>query len=237
MQFRFAFLGLFLAAAAVSMAAESSNEGFEPLFDGKSLKGWETPDPSYWSIEDDAITAKITPEHPCTVNQYLIWEGGTLGDFELKLTFRMISDEPVNGGFQFRSRIIEGHDVAGYQVDNDTREPWLVRLYDEFGRHTLALRGQRTLFDKAGVAMTTDIPSAQGEPKFKLSEWHEYHLICKGTVLTLKVNGELMAEVEDHDPNHQDLYGLLGLQLHSGPPMTVQFKNILLKRLDEKPLK
>lgn len=211
------------------LAADSE---FKPIFDGKTLEGWETPDRSYWSVEDGAITAKITPERPCTVNQYLVWEGGELGDFELKLTFRMISKEPVNGGFQFRSRLLPDHDVAGYQVDNDTREPWLVRLYDEHGRHTLAFRGQRATIDKDGVLAHAPIPGAEGEPKFRLDEWHDYHLVCKGNVLTLKVNGELMAEVEDNDPKEQDFKGILALQLHSGPPMTVQFKNILLKKLD-----
>lgn len=220
-----------LALMVVSLAATApAEEEFEPLFDGTTLKGWETPDPSYWSIEEGAITAKITEAHPCTVNQYLVWEGGELGDFELKITFRIISDKFVNGGFQFRSKVIEGHDVAGYQVDNDTGAPWLVRLYDEHGRHDLALRGQSTVIDEKGVMTHTDIPSAQGEPKFKLNEWHTYHLICKGPKLTLFVNDELMAEVTDNDPAQQDFKGILGLQLHSGPPMTVQFKDILLKR-------
>lgn len=211
------------------VAAEA--DGFEPLFDGKSLDGWETPDRSYWSVEEGAITAKITEAHPCDMNQYLVWEGGALGDFELKLTFRMRSEQPVNGGFQFRSKVIEGHDVAGYQVDNDTREPWLVRLYDEFGRHTLAFRGQKATFDAEGKVTHEDLPEAQGEPWFQLDQWHEYHLLCEGPHLLVKVNGRVVAEVFDNDSNQQDFSGILGLQLHSGPPMTVQFKDILLKRL------
>lgn len=211
-------------------AVVAEETGFQPIFDGKTLKGWETPDPSYWSVEDGAITAKITTEHPCTVNQYLVWEGGELADFELKLTFRNVSSDPVNGGFQFRSLLLPNHDVKGYQVDNDTGGPWLVRLYDEHGRDDLALRGQHTVIDAQGQRTITPIPAAEGEPKFKLGEWHEYHLICHGPHLTLKVNGETMAEVEDNDPKEQDFKGILALQLHSGPPMTVQFKNIQLKK-------
>ena len=70
-----------------------------------------------------------------------------------------------------------------------------------------------------------------GPARFKLQDWHEYHLICKGNSLTLKVNGRIMAETIDKDPNQQDFSGILALQLHSGPPMTVQFKDIRLRKL------
>ena len=211
-------------------------EGFKAIFDGKTLDGWIAADPSFWSIEDGAITAKITPEHPTGRNHYLVFQGGKLGDFELKLRHRIISKETVNGGFQFRSEIFNGEipdDCRGYQVDNNTNTPWLVRLYDEFGRHDLALRGEKSVYDANGNKTTTPIAEAAGEPWFKLEEWHEYHLICRGPELTLKVDGRLVAEVTDNDPKQQDFSGILAMQLHSGPPMTVQFKDIRIKRLDE----
>ena len=186
-------------------------------------------------VEDGAITAKITPEHPTERNHYLVYQGGKLGDFELKLRHRIMSKETVNGGFQFRSEIFNGEitdDCRGYQVDNNTNTPWLVRLYDEFGRHDLALRGEKTVFGPDGSKNTTPLAEAVGEPWFKLDEWHEYHLICRGAELTLKVDGRLVAEVVDNDPKQQDFAGILALQLHSGPPMTVQFKDIRLKKLD-----
>jgi hypothetical protein len=107
----------------------------------------------------------------------------------------------------------------------------LVRLYDEHGRETLAWRGQRTVFDESGKATNTEISEAQGAAWFKLEEWHEYHLICAGPRLTLHVDGRLAAEVIDNDPNQRDSSGILGLQLHTGPPTTVQFKDIRLKIL------
>lgn len=222
---------LVACALGCNLPGFADDEGFEPLFDGKTLDGWETPDPSYWSVEDGALTAKISPKHPCTVNQYLVWEGGELADFELKLLYRMVSDEEVNGGFQFRSKLLPDHDVAGYQVDNDPRGGWLVRLYDEHGRHDLALRGQKTVIDQLGNRTVTEIADATGEPGFKLDEWHEYHLICQGPHLILKVNGTTVAELVDNDPKEQDLSGILALQLHSNPPVLVQFKDIRLKRL------
>ena len=210
--------------------------GFESLFDGKTLEGWQAADPSFWSVEDEAITAKITPEQPTERNHYLVWQGGALGDFELTLRHRIVSEHDVNGGFQFRSEIFDGeipNDCRGYQVDNNTRTDWLVRLYDEFGRHTLAWRGERTVFDETGKPNTTPIEGAAGPAHFKLEEWHEYRLVCVGTTITLDVDGRRVAEVVDNDPTQQDLKGILALQLHSGPPMTVQFRDIRLKRLDK----
>jgi len=229
-----------LLAAAAMLAGQSSpagaDSGFVPLFNGTDLEGWETPNRSYWSVEDGAITAKITEENPCSVNQYLVYEKEELGDFELKLSFRMngwpTAELPhINGGFQFRSTVIEGHDVAGYQVDNNLDTDWLVRLYDEHGRHTLAWRGERTTITDKGEFQVEEIAEAKGPAEFKLEEWHEYHLICNGPKITLKVNGKLMAEVIDNDPKQQEFTGVLALQLHSGPPMTVQFKDVRAKKL------
>jgi hypothetical protein len=230
---------LFLFAADPRPAAE---EGFQPIFDGKTLNGWKTFDPSYWSVQDGAITGTITKEHPLKDNRYLIWTGnkdalgGELSDFELKLKSRVRGEGSINCGFQFRSRLMDnGWDVAGYQVDNNLNvggvSPWLVRLYDEHGRHDLALRGQRTTFGVDGKRSVEEIKEASGEPWFKLEEWHEYHLICVGNRLTLKVEGRLAAEVIDNDPKESDAVGILGLQLHSGPPTVAQFKDIRVKVL------
>jgi hypothetical protein len=220
----------------------AAEEGFESIFDGKTLDGWKTFDQSYWSVKDGAITGTITKEHPLRDNRYLIWQGndrapqGQLKDFELKLKSRVRGEEAINNGFQFRSKLLaNGWDIAGYQVDNNLNvggvSPWLVRLYDEHGRHDLALRGQRTTFDENGKATKEPIKEAAGEAWFKLEDWHEYHLICIGHRITLKVDDRLAAEVIDNDPKQFDAQGILGLQLHSGPPTVAEFKDIRLKIL------
>ncbi|NQU52027.1 MAG: DUF1080 domain-containing protein [Bacteroidetes bacterium] len=177
---------------------QKSPKGFISLFDGETLKGWKAADMSWWSVEESAITARITKEKPCKDNQYLFCEYGTMTDFELKLKYRLVSEHNVNGGFQFRSEHYEGDDCKGYQVDNNTETDWLVRLYDEFGRHTLAWRGERTVFDKDGNTTKTDIPKVKKKAHFKLNKWHNYYLICKGNTLTLFINGKLIAEVVDN---------------------------------------
>ena len=233
----FLVFALCLAAAPACAADRVTSDGrdfdgpapFESIFDGQSLKNWESPDMTYWMIEDGAITGRITREHPCTVNQYLAWKGGELADFELKLQSRVNGEGAINSGFQFRSRLLPDHDICGYQVDNNLQTPWLVRLYEEFGRHTLAMRGERTTFGLDGERIGGKLDLAEEPAWFRLEDWHDYHLICLGSKLTLFVNGKLAAEVVDHDPRRQAFKGILGLQLHSGPPSVVQFRDIHLK--------
>lgn len=224
-------MSLLLATKAV-LAAVAVDDGFVDLFDGRTLAGWKAADMSFWSVEDGAITARITEGHPLKENLYLIWQGGELADFELTLKHRVFGSKGINCGFQFRSRELPNHDVAGYQVDNNLDTDWLVRLYDEHGRHTLAWRGERTVFDKTGKAQTTALPEGKGAAWFRLEDWHEYRLRCQGQHLTLRVDGRLAAEVVDHDPKQQDFSGILALQLHTGPPTVAQFKNIRLKVLE-----
>lgn len=229
-------LALLLGACPGLAQTESAGEaGFEPLFDGRTLQGWSTPDTSWWSVEDGAITGRITPEKPCAINQYLVWAGGDLANFELKLRSRLSGEGAINNGFQFRSRVLPDHDVCGYQMDNNLQTPWLVRLYDEYGRHTLAWRGEKAVFNETGARHVEPLAEGAGEAWFSLGEWHEYHLICDGPRLALRVNGRLTAEALDHDPRRFESAGALALQLHSGPPTVVQFKDIRVKRLPDSP--
>lgn len=226
---------LLFAVMSFPPELKGAESGFKSIFDGRTLEGWKGQDMSFWSIEDGAITGAISPDHSPNMNQYLVWQKGKLGDFELKLKFRLTgSKKPgTNGGFQFRSRLLADGDVAGYQVDNEFGHEWKARLYDEHGRHTLAFQGKRTEIDGEGKMHTTDLPADPSAHEFNLDEWHEYHLIGKGTHLLLKVNGHTVAEVLDNDPKQQDLSGILALQLHTGPPMKAQFKDVQLKQLSE----
>src|SRR5205085_1293773 len=190
-------VALCFAAAAVGAENRPSpgqEASFQSIFDGESLKNWETPDMTYWTIEDGAITGRITREHPCTVNQYLVWKGGEMADSELRLQSRVNGEGAINSGFQFRSRLLPDHDLCGYQVDNNLQTPWLVRLYEEFGRHTLAMRGERALFDPQGVREAGRIEAEDGPGWFRLEDWHEYHLTCVGPTISLRVNSRLSAE-------------------------------------------
>ncbi|MCX7008195.1 MAG: DUF1080 domain-containing protein, partial [Kiritimatiellaeota bacterium] len=226
-QLRRMLAGLLVTLGACVAGAQ--DDGFKPIFDGRTFAGWHAADMSFWSIEDGALTAEITKEHPLPANLYLIWQGGELADFELKLKSRVFGSPKINNGFQFRSKELTNHDIMGYQMDNNLDTPWLVRLYEEHGRHTLAWRGERTVIDEHGNMAKEKIAEEQGPANFKLEEWCDYHLICIGRHLTLKVNGKLMAEVTDNDPVRFAAQGILAMQLHTGPPTVAQFKDIQLK--------
>ncbi|MEX2114972.1 MAG: family 16 glycoside hydrolase, partial [Pirellulales bacterium] len=137
----------------------------------------------------------------------------------------------TNGGFQFRSRRLPNGDVAGYQVDNNFGQRWKVRLYDEFGRHDLALEGERSVFDLDGRRQVEPLTLSAGARDFRLDDWHEYYLTARGNHLALRINGALVAECTDNDPQQFEPLGVLALQLHTGPPMKAQFRNVRLKRL------
>jgi hypothetical protein len=222
-----------LAATQPGLAAPDGSDGFEAIFDGKTLEGWRGQDMSFWSVEDEAITATITQQHPAPMNQYLVWLREPVRDFELKLEFRFAvsSAGNENGGFQFRSRRLPNGDVAGYQVDNNLGTPWKVRLYDEHGRHDLAFPGERAVFDDQGRRRVEKLEMEPGATDFRLEDWHEYDLLAQGPHLALRINGRFVAEAFDRDPENIETSGVLALQLHTGPPMKVQFRNIRIKRL------
>lgn len=206
------------------------DEGFESIFNGESLVGWEAQNMSYWSVEAGAITGESTEDNPCTTNQFLVWQGGDVGDFELKAKFRL-RDNEGNSGIQFRSVISPEGQGVGYQADILPSGGWLGGLCDEYaGRDTLlAPNGHKTVIDAQGNRTTTQIgePVALTPP----GHWNDYHIVARGNHVVLRVNGAVSAEVIDDETAHFKTDGILALQLRSGPPMKVQFKDIYLKRL------
>ncbi|MEC8571494.1 MAG: DUF1080 domain-containing protein, partial [Planctomycetota bacterium] len=127
-------------------------EEFRSLFDGKTLSGWKALDMSYWSVQDSAITAESTTDHPCTSNQFLVWQGGDVADFELKLQFR-VRGNGCNSGVQFRSRMNDRGLAIGYQADIYQSGGYLGGVCDELhqrkGPELLTANGKRTVIDEA----------------------------------------------------------------------------------------
>ncbi len=217
----------FLLTTAL-LAAE--DDGFKRIFDGKTLEGWKAPNMSYWSVQDGAITAQSTEANPCTSNQFLVWQGGDVADFELKAKFRLAENQG-NSGIQFRSKIDKRGMGIGYQADILPGGPWCGALADEYtGREPLMVpNGHKTVVDADGKRTCTRVsdPVTLREP----GQWNDYHIIAQGHRMILKVNGRVSAEFIDNDEKEFDASGILGLQLRSGPPMKVQFKEIFLKKL------
>ncbi|MGV3724128.1 MAG: 3-keto-disaccharide hydrolase [Actinomycetota bacterium] len=219
--------------AATTQSAAGTGGRFRPLFDGKTLKGWSAPDMGYWSVEDGAITARSSEARPCTANQFLVWQGGEPSDFELKLEFRIQGPPEANSGIQFRTRILPDGHAQGYQADIDRAGQYLGALYDEHtSRGMLASRGQRIVISEDGARSAETIGDAADLFKrIDLAAWNEYRIQARGRKLSLFINGKRTAEVVDRQAGEFDAAGKLALQLHSGPPTTVQFRNIRLRRL------
>ena len=203
----------------------------EDLFDGTSLKGW-SGDPRLWRVEAGAIVGETdTNGRKIDANTFLIWEGGEVGDFELTLKARVLGN---NSGLQYRSVIRDPAkwSVKGYQMDMHPKQEYLGMLYEEGGRGISCLRGQKVKLVKDGK------PAVTGKlevPEVDLSKWNEYRVVAKGNVLQHYVNGVLAAEIVDEDPDKGALRGHIALQVHAGPAMKAEFKDLKLTRLDEKP--
>ncbi|MCA9159851.1 MAG: DUF1080 domain-containing protein [Planctomycetales bacterium] len=228
LQFALASLLLSIVAPVGVLSADD----FKSIFDGTSLAGWKAPNMSYWSVRDSAITGESTPDNPCTSNQFVVWQGGDVSDFELKLKFR-VTGNGCNSGVQFRSKINPNGLAIGYQADIYQSGPYLGGVCDEMhsrkGPELLTANGTKTVIDSSGKRTATDLEtSATMKPQ---GEWNEYHITAKGQHIILQINGHVCSELIDEEEGHYDLKGILGLQLRSGEPMTVQFKDIFLKQL------
>jgi len=232
---RLVLVGLvFLEAAA---GHSTGNNGFISIFDGSTLSGWWSSDMSFWTVQDGAITGRSTKEKPAKDTSFLLWEGGELGDFELRLKFRILGGLQANSGIQFRSIFNQNATRAqGYQADIGRSPVYLGNLVDEgLERGSLANRGSKTLLTQDGSRKSNRVDSPNSLFRsFNLEGWNNCRLIVRGAHLKYFINGHLMAEVIDRDAKHSHASGRLGLQLHAvgmdEPELQVQFKDILLKR-------
>jgi len=144
------YIVFFVLLGFVATSAVAQDNGFKPIFDGKTLDGWKTAEMRYWSVKDGAITGQSTEQNPCKNNQFLVWQLGEVDDFELKLKYRISGSESANSGIQIRSRVEEDGHAVGYQADIDLAGRYAGALYDERGRGMLAERGQKTLIGSDG---------------------------------------------------------------------------------------
>jgi len=219
----------------VPLAASFAEEaGFKPIFNGQDLDGWDG-DPKFWKVEDGAITGETTPRTTTQGNTFLIWRDGELDDFELRLEYRIYRG---NSGVHIRSTENEAEwgkwVVGGYQADLEAPDYWSGALYEERFRGTLAKRGDKVVVGENHQPAITGQVGDRDElqSRIKKEDWNEYHILAHGNHFELTINGALTAEVDDEDVEMRRRSGLLALQLHSGPPMKVQFRNIRLKRLE-----
>lgn len=220
--------------ALAFLACSLSFAGEKQLFNGKDLTGWEG-NPDLWSVEDGAITGRTTKEKPTPGNTFLVWKDGEVGDFEL--TFQYKFTGAGNSGVQYRSKLIDATKfvVSGYQADCEFGTKYSGILYEEKGRGILALRGQQVKITagekpaKPKIEVLGEVgKSDEIQAAIKQEDWNEYRIVVKGGHLQHFINGHKTVDVTDETAEGAKK-GILALQLHAGPPMQVQFKNIVLK--------
>jgi hypothetical protein len=218
------------ADAGASVAAAKDEQGFKSLFDGKSLDGWEGRE-GFWSVQDGAITGQ-TKQTFGGPNTFLVWKGGDVSDFELRAKYKIVGG---NSGIQYRSKVIDPKlfRVGGYQGDFEAGKTYSGINYEELGRGILAERGTRVTLTANGEKKVEKLPmsSEQLQKAIKQEDWNDYVIVAKGNHLTHKINGNTTSEVIDESGKGAKS-GVLALQLHAGPPMMVQFKEIRIKQLD-----
>jgi hypothetical protein len=224
-----------LTCACVVVAVLASGlVGQEPesLFNGKDLTGWEG-DPEVWSVEEGAIVGRNTADAPIKNNTFLIWRAGKVGDFRLSFEYRI---DGGNSGVQYRSKVEDAEKwiVGGYQADIDSEPVYSGILYDERGtRHILANRGERVSIDRSGKKTVERFAdAAELQKSIRTNDWNEYIVEARGPRMRHTINGKLMSECEDNQEGKRADSGILALQVHAGPPMTVRFRKIQLERLD-----
>jgi hypothetical protein len=224
-----------LAADGPSPAAPAEPADMKPLFNGKDLSDWEG-DTRLWTIKDGVIRGETTKEKVAKGNTFLIWRGGELGDFELRLSFKIHNG---NSGVQYRSKWLDAKPgdenkwvVSGYQAEVEDTPGKVGFLYHEKGRGYINNVGEKVEVGEDGkpkVVGKLGDKDAIGKT-YNKTDWNDYVIIAKGNHIQHFLNGYQTVDVTDNDPKGRMLKGILALQIHAGPPMVVEFKNVRLKQ-------
>lgn len=223
---------------------------FIPILDGKSLTNWDG-DTTYWRVENGTLTGEVTESNLLNHNSFIIWQGGEPADFELKGEYKIT--ENGNSGINYRSERLPDIPfvLKGYQADIDGQNRYTGQNYEERKRTTLAYIFQKTIVNDCGdldgnsnisskvinnAWSCVTVKKSLGDPdslgkNIKSNDWNSFRLVIKGNHFLHYINGILISDVTDNDVVNRTQKGLIGMQVHVGPAMKVQFRNLLLKEL------
>src|SRR3954471_3046971 len=231
-------LSVGLAVGFFTLQGRAAEAGFKDLFNGKDLSNWAGLT-NHWSVEDGAITGTTSKENPAKGNNFLILQkDGTnaiYSDFEIRFSYKFSSDWG-NSGLQYRSKERGNFVVGGYQGDFEAGTTYSGILYEELGRGILAERGQKVVLHDDNGKLNKEVTGKVGDSKeiqshIKTGDWNDYVIIARGNHLQHFINGMQTVDVTDEQESKAAKEGIMALQIHAGPPMKVQFKNIRIKEL------
>jgi hypothetical protein len=224
------------AAAEMKKAAETATSTPAPaaansqsLFNGNDLSGWEG-DARLWSVADGSIVGETNDtDKMITANTFLIWKGGEVADFELTLKAKITGNN--NSGVQYRSKVIDPATfvVGGYQMDMHPKAEYFGMLYEEKGRGIVAQRGQKV--NITGTGEKNVVGEVDNSKVLNIAEWNDYKIVAKGNQITHYVNGDVTIELVDDQESARSMNGVLAFQVHAGPAMKVEIKDVQLNSL------
>lgn len=220
-------------------------DGFVFIFDGKTLNGWDG-DSTYWRVEDGILVGEVTSATLLDRNSFIIWRGGLTEDFELKVEYRISAEG--NSGINYRSEEVDGvpHALKGYQCDIDGANQYTGMNYEERRRTTIARQGQQVILKTVEGPLSTYIENNRWTrtivrdtlgnvdsltSSIKSNDWNQVHLVVRGNRMLHYINGVLMSDVTDNDTINRRFSGLLGVQVHVGPPMKIEYRNFRIKQI------
>ncbi len=217
----------------------AQEEGFKSLFNGKDLTGWAGR-PNHWSVQDGAITGITSADNPAKGNNFLIAKDGDkdliVDDFEIRFSYKF-SSQWGNSGLQYRSKDKGNFVVNGYQADFETGPTYSGILYEEGGRGILCERGKKVVIKEGNNGKPKiEVVGQVGDSKeiqatIKNNDWNDYVVIAKGNHIQQFINGKQTVDVTDEQESKAAKSGILAFQIHAGPPMKIQFKNVRIKAL------
>jgi 3-keto-disaccharide hydrolase len=209
--------------------APAPPQGFQAIFNGKDLSGWEGS-PEYWSVKDGCLTGET--DGSLRYNRFIIWRGGTLKNFELRVQVKVTAGG--NSGLNYRSKYrpdLGEWVVTGYQCDVvPGRADYNGMLYEERGRRILAHTGEKVIIDTEGQPWVVEKLPIQ---EFKADEWHDFRVLVRGNHHQHWIDGQQTIDAIDLDEKGRALEGILGVQVHVGPAMQIQYRDFFVKHLPD----
>jgi serine/threonine protein kinase len=217
-------------------AAPPAAPEFISIFNGYDFTGWDG-DTRFWSIKDGAIVGNSTPSKEPR-SRAVVWKGGTVEDFELRLSFRL---ETGNSGIYYRGRKLPGNEVAGYQCEivGDYTGQLIERGTDRLRRHP-SRRGSVVIANVADGKETIQVEGPTGstaleiKDAFRQTGWNDLVIIARGNHLIHQLNGHTIIEtVDQYDQRPRN--GVLALEVYGREPTIVHFRDLRLKQLTSTP--
>ena len=223
-----------------AFAQESDERDFQTLFNGQDLTGWEG-DNRFWRVENGALVGETTKDNKTEKNTFLVYTKDSVDDFELRFSYRV---KGGNSGVQYRSELLSKYVVKGLQADfedtmHEGKDKFSGMFFEENGRMFMGQRGD-VVFVRANPAQPKK-PKIEkiamvGHPNeleshIRRDDWNDYIVIANGNTFVHIINGHVMSIGIDEDELNSRKSGILAWQLHAGPPLRIEMKDIRLRRL------